>query len=155
MALHRVRSRVTSALLALALALATSVVALTVGAGAASAALGDKQVKPKNSAVVGSCKFGVTSVNPSDGTAATKISVQGQPASLSGYFTNVYTQVACYVFDAGNNLVAYTAPFANGPTLPSQSTRPNIAFSSHYTLCGQALVKFANGGQSLTSLVCA
>jgi hypothetical protein len=155
MAKHKARSLRASALITGALTACAALAVSLVGATSANAAGPGKTVKPKNADVLGTCSLTVLSVNPSVGTAHIRVAAQGQPNNLLGYATNVYTQVACAVYDGANNLVALYAPFKNSATLPTSNINPDVAFSSSYTLCGQAFVKKNNGTQSLTPVVCA
>jgi len=150
MAKHRARSFRARAGVVIACA---AVLMSALGSGPAHAA--GKTVKPKNVDVLGTCSLTVLSVNPSDATAHIRVTAAAQPNNLFGYSNNAYTQVGCAVYDANFTLVAYYAPFRNGPTVPTSNINPNVPFSSNYTLCGQAFVKKTNGSQSVTPVVCA
>jgi hypothetical protein len=154
MAKHRARSLRASAVTTGVLTACAALLLALIGTTSANAAAG-KTVKPKNVDVLGTCTFTVLSVNPSDATAHVRIAAQGQPNNLLGYAVNVYTQVACAVYDSSSNLVAFYAPFRNSATLPTSNVNPNVPFSATYTLCGQAYVKKNNGTDSLTPVVCA
>jgi len=153
MAKHRARSLRASVLAVGVMATCATLLMSLLGPSANAAA--GKTVKPKNVDVLGTCTLTVLSVNPTDVTAHIRVTSQGQPNNLFGYSNNVYTQVACAVYDENSNLVAFYAPFRNSATLPTTNINPNVPFSPTYTLCGQAFVKKSNGSQSLTPVVCA
>jgi hypothetical protein len=112
-------------------------------------------VKPRNADVLANCSWKVTSVNPSTVQVQGRLSAQAQPATLLGYGTNAYTQVACYLYDQNFNQLKVFAPFANSASLPTTSITPVVPYSPSYHLCGQAFVKKNNGATSLTPVVCA
>jgi hypothetical protein len=115
-----------------------------------------KIVLPRNADVVGSCKFEVNKMdryNNYDVTAT--LTANARPAGLDGYRANKYTQVWCYVYDTGGNLVMSISPSANGPTVFPASTRAVLDYQPEYTLCGIAGVKLKNGNDSFTPYVCA
>jgi hypothetical protein len=159
MAKHKARSIRASAVTALFFAAVAALFAAMVGQSSAGAATlappPGKSVTMKNADVLAKCSFTVNKVNPSDGTIVAKVAAQAQPASLFGYFNNVYTQVFCSVSDPIGNVLTKFNPIANGGVLPAQSETPVLPYSSSYIVCGQALVKKNNGSQSLTPLVCA
>ena len=154
MAKHKARSLRASAITTGVLTACATLLLALVATTSAYAAPG-KTVKPRNFNVLGTCSLTLLSVNPSDTTVHIRLAAQGQPNNLLGYVNNVYTQVFCTVYDANMSQVAFYAPFANSPTLPTSNINPNVPFSPSYLLCGQAYVKLANGNDSLTPTVCA
>lgn len=114
-----------------------------------------KSVTPKDSHVTGKCNLTVQSVNPSNNSALIRLAAQAKPTNLSGYGTNVYTQIFCSVYDADSNLLASYNPFSNSATVPNSATQSSVPFSSQYFVCGRAFVKLNNGTQFFTPTVCA
>lgn len=159
MAQHRATSRrrtVRAAVLGAFLLALVAALASQPAANAFTLTPKGKIVKPRNVDVLASCKFEVNKVDKLHGYDVTAtLTANAWPAGLDGYRANRFTQVFCFVYDSGFNLVMSIAPSANGPTVSPTSTRAVLAYAPEYTLCGQAYVKLKNGDDSFTPFVCA
>jgi len=131
-------------------------VAVTLIPTMASGAGSGKTASTSNANVIAQCKFTLNKVI----TTHTSAQVQGTLAAtargvgFAGLVNNKYTQVYCFLYSDGLDfLVSYT-PGNNGSVV-NANTGIVVPFYNGYTLCAQALVKLADGSNSVTPFVCA
>jgi hypothetical protein len=114
---------------------------------------GKKTVTSRDSVVNSKCQLSVKSVNTADFTSTIHVQGSARPSSLSGYSTNVFTEINCYVFDANANFLTQLQQANNGPRV-SGSEDVVVPYSPSYTLCIQTYVKLKNGDEDLSPLNC-
>ncbi|HLY34779.1 MAG TPA: hypothetical protein VKQ07_09620 [Jatrophihabitantaceae bacterium] len=114
-----------------------------------------KVVVAKNSTTTARCALTVQSVSSNTGATTVKLSAQAQPTNFSGYFTIVYSQTFCAVYDhTGASLLASYNHATNGPVNNNTSVIDTLPYDSSYIVCTLGLAKLNNGDTSNTGAVC-
>jgi len=157
MAKHLARSRASRIGVALFATLAAGATVLTTSPAsqATVATPPGKVVVAKNSTTTARCALTVQSVSSNTGVTTVKLSAQAQPTNFSGYFTIVYSQTYCAVFNHnGTALLASYNHATNGPVNNNTSVIDALPYDTSYIVCTEGLAKLNNGDTSDTGTVC-
>jgi hypothetical protein len=141
------RAFVVAAFLAVAVALIPTMAS---GAGTSS-----KTVGVSNANVVAQCKFTLNKVilTPASAQVQATLTASARGVGFSGLVNNKYTQVYCFLYSDGLDFLTSYTPGNNGSTV-NANTGVIVPFYNGYIICAQALVKLANGNNSVTPFAC-